>query len=124
MKPYDPFEETKQVIEEFNSLVGEDAIWCPGVYGLRLEDTKVSLTRGGRDYIWMDLNDHCVSMVHHTPQWIMEWVEKCNNVYDMAKVFGPLVMSESNIDRALNWQETESESQMQTLRLSRGPRMH
>ena len=124
IKPYNPFEETKHIIEEFNRLVGEDAIWNPKVFGLRLEGNKVSLTYEGRDYIWMELNKPNVSMSRNTPQWMMKLIDKCNNVFDIAKVFGPLVFSESNISRAKNLQETESEDQTQATQLSKGPKIH
>ena len=124
VKPYDPFEETKQIINEFNSMAGESAIWNPKVFGLRLEGNKVSLTYEGKDYIWMELNKPNISMNRNTPQWIMELIDKCNNVFDIAKVFGPIVLSESNITRAKNPQPAESEIQEQPLQKSKGPRMH
>lgn len=124
IKPYDPFEETKQIIEEFNSRAGESAIWNSKVFGLRLKGNKVSLTYEGRDYIWMELNKPNVTMNRNTPQWMMEMADKCNNVFDMSKVFGPLVLSESNITRARNPQETKPDKQIQTVQQSKGPRMH
>lgn len=124
IKPYDPFEETKHIIEEFNRLAGEDAIWNPKVFGLRLDGNKVSLTYEGRDYIWMELNKPNVSMSRNTPQWMMALIDKCNNVFDIAKVFGPLVLSESNITRARNPQQTESEEQTQEIQRSKGPKIH
>lgn len=124
IKPYDPFEETKQIVEEFNRLAGADAIWNPKVFGLRLDGNKVSLTYEGRDYIWMELNKPNVSMSRNTPQWMMTLADKCNNVFDIAKVFGPLVLSESNITRARTPQSTESEDQRQSVLQSKGPKMH
>lgn len=124
IKPYDPFEETKRIIEEFNRLAGEDTIWNPKVFGLRLEGNKVSLTYEGRDYIWMELNKPNVTMNRNTPQWMMKLVDKCNNVFDIAKVFGPLVLSESNITRARNPQQAESEEQKLAIQQSKGPKIH
>lgn len=124
VKPYDPFEETKRIIEEFNHLAGEEAIWNPKVFGLRLEGNKVSLTYEGRDYIWMELNKPNVTMNCSTPQWIMDLVDKCNNVFDIAKVFGPLVLSEANISRARNPQPAEFENQEPAIQQNKGPRIH
>ena len=123
VKPYDPFEETKQVIEAFNRRAGESSIWNPKVFGLRLDGNKVSLTYEGRDYIWMELNKPNVSMSRNTSQWMIEMVDKCNNVFDIAKVFGPLVLSEANISRARNPQKSEGRNQSQALQRSKGPRM-
>ena len=94
------------------------------MFGLRLEGNKVSLTYEGRDYIWMELNKPNVSMSRNTPQWMMALIDKCNNVFDMSKVFGPLVLSESNITRARNPQPLESERQEQVLQNSKEPRLH
>ena len=91
---------------------------------MRLDGNKVSLTYEGRDYIWMELNKPNVSMSRNTPQWMMEMVDKCRNVFDIAKVFGPLVLSESNINRARNPQETKPDKQIQAVQQSKGPRMH
>ena len=92
--------------------------------GLRLEGNKVSLTYEGRDYIWMELNKPNISMNRNTPQWMMNLVDKCDNVFDIAKVFGPLVLSESNISRARNPQSTESEDQRRSVLQSKGPKIH
>lgn len=105
-------------------LAGEDAIWNPKVFGLKLDGNKVSLTYEGRDYIWMELNKPNITMNRNTPQWMMELIDKCNNVFDIAKVFGPLVLSESNISRARNSQPTESEDQDQSVQQSKGPKIH
>lgn len=120
IKPYDPFEETKQIIEEFNRLAGEDAIGNQKVFGLKLEGNKVSFTYEGRDYIWMELNKPNISMNRNTPQWMMDMVDKCHTVFDMAKVFGPLVLSEANISRARRQQPSESEMQEKSLQRSKG----
>ena len=126
IKPYDPFEETKQIINEFNSLAGESAIWNPKVFGLRLEDNKVSLTYEGKDYIWMELNKPNISMNRNTPQWMIEQVDKCHNVFDIAKVFGPLVLSESNVTRARNPVETTELNKEQDIiqQKSSGRKLH
>ena len=62
--------------------------------------------------------------MRHTPQWMMKLIDKCNNVFDIAKVFGPLVLLETNISRARNSQETESEDLDQSVQQSKGPKIH
>lgn len=94
------------------------------MFGLRLEGNKVSLTYEGRDYIWMELNKPNISMSRNTPQWMMTLVDKCNDVFDIAKVFGSLVLSESNINRARYPQQDGIENKAQEVQKSQGPKMH
>ena len=49
-------------------------------------------------------------MSRNTPQWIMNLIDKCNNVFDMAKWVGSLVLSKTNINKAMNPQETEAKN--------------
>ena len=124
VKPYDPFEETRQVIEEFNRLAGERALWNPKVFGLRLDGQKVSLTYEGRDYIWMELNKSGVSMNRGTPQWMVDMASRCNTVFDMPKVFKLLVLSGINISRAQNPEQEDTQIREQSQQRSNGPKMH
>ena len=124
IKPYDSFEETKEVIAEFNRLAGERAICNPKVFGLKLDGQKVSLTYEGHDYVWMEMNNSNISMSNGMPQWMIEKLSKCNSVFDMPKIFRSLVLSEANISRARNPEITEEQNQGQTVKYSAGPKMH